>query len=154
MEQWDISGSRPPQQTLNKIMTSLVTHFTPTLPRFSTYFRVWSIQAGNELQQAFINRFTNIFFVVGKLLRLGMSLLFLFVLRKSVPTFANYTTDQMIVFFLTYQIIDVVTQVLFRGVYSFGDKVKTGEFDFLLTKPINALFQTLTGKPDVNDAIF
>lgn len=123
-------------------------------PRISTYWSVWRILAENELQRAFINRYTNLFFLVGKLLRFGMSLLFLLIIKRTIPYFAGYTSDQMIVFYLAYQFIDVTSQIMYRGVYNFGTKVKTGEFDFLLTKPINVLFQTLIGEPDLNDALF
>lgn len=122
--------------------------------RIKTYLKVWSIFGQNALQETFVNRGSNILFMLGKVIRLAMSLLFLFLIRENVTVFAGYTSDQMVVFFLTYQILDIVTQVVYRGVYIFGNLVRSGEFDFLLTKPINPLFRALTGKPDTNDLIF
>ncbi len=133
--------------------TILLTLLSP-FPRAQTYARVWLIIAVNEWQQTFINRYTNLLFMVGKFLRLGMSLVFLFIIKQTAATFAGYTTDQLVVFFLTYHCLDVVAQVLYRGVYLFSDHVRTGEFDYILTKPISALFQALVGKPDINDALF
>jgi ABC-2 type transport system permease protein len=124
------------------------------LRRLSVYWQVWKFTAFNALQQAFINRGSNVLFLFGKVIRLSMSLLFLWLIRENVHVFAGYTTDQMIVFFLTYQVVDIVSQVFFRGVYMFGEQVRTGEFDFLLAKPISPLFRSLTGLPDINDTIF
>lgn len=122
--------------------------------RLGTYFRVWKMLAITQLQQAFVNRWTNILFLLGKFIRMGMALLFLFIIKNTVQQFAGYTTDQIVIFYLTYQFIDVLGQVFYRGVYSFSDKVRSGEFDFTLTKPLSSLFQSLVGKPDANDAIF
>ncbi len=124
------------------------------LKRLKTHFKVWRILASNVLQQTFVNRWTNSLFFTGKVIRFAMSLLVLFLIRETIDTFAGYTTDEMIVFFLTYQFIDLMSQVFFRGVYMFSQQVRRGELDFLLAKPVNTLFQTLTGHPDFNDAVF
>lgn len=118
------------------------------------YSIVWKTLALTEFQQAFIHRGTNILFLIGKFMRLGMALTFLWVIKNTVTQFAGYTTDQMVVFYLTYQLVDVVGQTFFRGVYMFSEKVRSGEFDFTLLKPMSSLFQALVGKPDVNDALF
>ncbi|MBU0974523.1 ABC transporter permease [Patescibacteria group bacterium] len=122
--------------------------------RLKTYFNVWKIFGLNALQETLINRGSNILFMVGKILRFSFSLIFLYLIKTTVTSFAGYTSDQMIVFFLTYQFIDLTSQIFYRGVYVFSGKVRSGEFDFLLSKPINPLFRALTGKPDINDAIF
>lgn len=122
--------------------------------RIKTYTKVWSLFAKNALQETFINRASNFLFFLGKTIRVGMSLLFLYLIKQNIQTFAGYTSDQLVVFFLTYQIIDIIVQTMYRGVYIFSNLVRSGEFDFLLTKPINPLFRALTGKPDINDFIF
>ena len=124
------------------------------LKRLKTYWKVWTIFGKNALQETFVNRASNVLFMLGKFIRLGMSLLFLFLIRENVETFAGYSNDQMVVFFLTYQILDTITQIIYRGVYIFSNLVRSGEFDFILTKPINPLFRALTGKPDINDFVF
>jgi ABC-2 type transport system permease protein len=124
------------------------------LNRINTYYKVWKMFALNAWQETFINRGSNLLFMLGKIIRLGVSLLFLFLIRENIDNFAGYTTDQLVVFFLTYQFIDLLSQVFYRGVYIFSNLVRSGEFDFLLSKPINPLFRSLTGKPDINDAFF
>jgi len=122
--------------------------------RIKTYFKIWQHFGKNEWQVTFVNRASNLLFMIGKIIRLSMSLLFLMLIRENVEVFAGYTSDEMVVFFLTYQIIDILSQTLYRGVYIFSNLVRSGEFDFLLTKPINPLFRALTGKPDINDFLF
>jgi ABC-2 type transport system permease protein len=118
------------------------------------YIVVWKTLAFNALQEALINRGTNILFLFGKMLRTSFGLLFLYLIQENVSHFAHYTTDQMIVFYITYLLVDTLAQVFYRGVYLFSNEVRTGEFDFMLAKPINPLFRALTGKPDINDCIF
>lgn len=124
------------------------------IQRIKTYATVWTHFGKNALQETFVNRASNLLFMLGKVIRLAMSLLFLFLIRENVTMFGGYTSDQLVVFFLTYQLIDLLAQIAYRGVYVFSNLVRSGEFDFLLTKPINPLFRALTGKPDINDFIF
>lgn len=124
------------------------------MTRLKTYFSIWKIMGTNALQEAFVNRYSNLLFFAGKIIRVAMSLVFLFLIKDNINQFAGYTPDQVVIFFLTYQFIDTLAQIFYRGVYLFGPKVRSGEFDFFLLKPIKPLFQALTGKPDVNDAIF
>lgn len=108
----------------------------------------------NALQEAFVNRWSNLMFLLGKAIRFGMTLVFLLVLTNNVTQIGGYNSDEIIVFFITYHLVDLTTQVVFRGVYLFSNQVRTGEFDFLLLKPISPLFRTLTGRPDITDALF
>lgn len=122
--------------------------------RFLTYFKVWLLVASDAAQVVFINRLSSLFFLIGKALRLGISLLVLLLIRSTTHAFGPYTTDQMVVFFLTYVLIDTIAQIFFRGVYSFTNLIRSGELDLLLVKPISPLFLALAGSPDINDAIF
>lgn len=124
------------------------------MTRLKTYFNVWWLIAGNAWQIAFVNRVTNILFIIGKASRMAITLLFLFIIREHTTEFAGYSSDQLIVFFLSYNIVDIFAQIFFRGVYLFGNLIKSGEFDLLLSKPINPLFRALTQQPDINDLLF
>lgn len=124
------------------------------LTNLTRYWNFWQKVAQNSLQQAFVNRATNVLFLLGKLVRLFFSLLFLLAIKNNLQWFGSYTTDQLLIFFLTYQIIDVVAQAVFRGVYSFAYAIRNGEFDLTLLKPISPLFQALMGNPDINDVLF
>ena len=92
-------------------------------------------------------------FLVGKVLRFVFFFGFLYFLLLGNSTLAGYTSNQIIFFFLTFNLIDVITQFLFREVYSFRPMIINGDFDLVLVKPISALFRVLMGGADVVDLI-
>lgn len=124
------------------------------MKRIQTYWIVWSKIAQYGIAFTFINRGTITLLLAGKAVRFGMLLFFLLLIEKNIPNFAGYTTDQVLIFFLTYQFLDTVTQIFYRGVYRFSWQVRSGELDFYLSKPISPLFRILTGEPDILDMIF
>ncbi len=106
-----------------------------------------------SLQNSFAGRFGAIVFVIGKLIRFGMFFLLLAVLFNSTKALAGFTREQIFVVFLTYTLVDSISQLLFREVYRFRGRVVTGDFDLDLIKPLNSLFRPLLGGIDVLDAI-
>ncbi len=114
----------------------------------------WLRIANVALQEAFVSRWSNLLFLLGKAVRLSMSLAFLLIIRQNVTMIAGYTGDQLVAFFLVFQFLDTIVQVMYRGVYVFDSKIRNGEFDFYLAQPISPLFRSLLGKPDINDVIF
>jgi len=124
------------------------------LRRAGVYWTVWSTLAQYALAATFINRGTTLLFLLGKCIRFGMLLFFLSVIKTTVQTFSGYTPEQVVVFFLTYQFLDTLAQMFYRGVYVFSRKVSSGELDFYLSKPIQPLFRIMTGEPDFIDVIF
>lgn len=125
-----------------------------SLNRLRSYANIWWMSTSAAAQEAFINRWTNLFFLFGKTFRLVTSFLLLYLLKERSLTIGEYTSDQVFAFFITYNIVDVTGQMLYRGVYFFTNLLRTGEFDFYLAKPINPLFRALTGRPDFVDAVF
>lgn len=118
------------------------------------YLSIWLKLAVNALQETYNNRFTNILFFIGKILRFCLFLLLLFAIKNNIPTIGHYNSSDLLVFFLVFNWIDTLAQLLFRGVYTFSQQIKSGEFDFDLIRPIKPLFRALFGKPDINDAVF
>ena len=92
-------------------------------------------------------------FLTGKILRFVFFFLFLYFLIVGAGSLVGFNTNQIIFFFLTFNIIDVVCQFLFRQVYSFRTLIVNGDFDFILLKPINVLFRSLLGGADVMDLL-
>lgn len=105
----------------------------------------------NAFQIALASRFGAIFFLLGKALRTIFFLVFLLIIVNQTKVLAGYTTIQTVFFFLTFTIMDNITQLLFREVYRFRPMVVSGTFDLVLTKPINPLFRILAGGADVLD---
>ena len=123
------------------------------MSKVTRYIRIWMQFAANEIQQQFSTRFSAVLFFVGKAFRFCAFLAMLIILQKNTRTLAGYDFSQIIVFFFAFNFIDLLSQILFRGVYMFSAKVRTGEFDFYLAKPINVLFRALASQPDFNDVL-
>lgn len=117
------------------------------------YFIVWLRFAINGFQTQLTNRFALVIFLIGKILRFGVLTFFIVLLVGKTKALAGYSLDQTIFFFLTFNLIDILSQLIFREVYRFRQAVVLGTFDFYLVKPINALFRSLMGGPDLIDFI-
>lgn len=98
-------------------------------------------------------KFLILVFLTGKLVRFFFFIVFLFFLVKETESLAGYNVNQTIFFFLTFNVIDVVSQFFFREVYRFRGMVVSGSFDLVLTKPYNPLIRVLLGGADVIDLI-
>lgn len=121
--------------------------------RFKTYFYIWCKTSAFELQEALLHRGTSLIFMTGKIFRLLMMLLFLWLIQTKVKSMAGYNSQEILVFYLTYNLVDLLAQILYRGVYDFGPKVRDGAFDYYLAKPISPLFQALATKTDPIDTL-
>ena len=105
----------------------------------------------NSFIQVLINKFGATVFLTGKILRFGFFIAFIIFLLKGTQNLAGYNLTQTIFFFLTFNLVDVLSQSLFREVYRFRPLVISGGFDLVLTKPISPLFRSLMGGADVLD---
>ncbi len=90
-------------------------------------------------------------FVIGKLFRFGSFIVFLLVIFTKTAALSNYTVTQVLFFFITFNLVDTLSQLLFREVYSFRQMVVHGDFDLVLTKPMSPLFRVLVGGADPMD---
>lgn len=117
------------------------------------YFLVWLRFAINGFQSQLSNRFALIILLIGKMLRFTIFTVFIVILVNRTKVLAGYSLDQTIFFFLSFNLIDIISQLLFREVYRFRQAVVLGTFDFYLTRPINVLYRALLGGPDLLDFI-
>lgn len=115
------------------------------------YLKVWWLFAVNSFQTQLMIRWALALFFIGKILRFSIFTFFIVILVKNTNALAGYSLDQTILFFLSFNLVDDLSQLLFREVYRFRPAVITGTFDFYLIKPINALFRSLTSGPDFLD---
>jgi len=115
------------------------------------YFKIWWRLTNLTTQIALQSRFGAIIFFIGKFLRFGVFLFFIFLIQSKTQAIAGYDLWQIIFFFATFNIIDVLAQLFLREVYRFRSHVVKGTFDFILTKPISPLFRSLFGGTDVLD---
>lgn len=118
---------------------------------FKKYFKIWLVLTLASFSISLISRFGAIFFFSGKLMRFFFFLLFLFLLVGKTKAVSSYTFWQVIFFYLTFNLVDVITQLFLREVYRLRSLVVSGNFDLVLTKPMNPLFRVLAGGADILD---
>lgn len=115
--------------------------------------KIWLMYTTNSFQQVLNNRFLVSIFLSGKLLRIGLFLVFLTFLFKGTRGIGGYSRDQIIFFYLSFNLVDTLAQLFFREVYRFRSLIISGGLDFVLVKPMNSLVRVLLGGADALDFI-
>lgn len=123
------------------------------MKRLTYYIKIWLKMSENSFVMMLSQKVGAAIFLTGKILRFIFFLGFLYFILKGVQSLAGYSTHQAIFFFLTFNVVDVFSQFLFREVYRFRPLVVSGDFDLILLKPMNALFRVLLGGADAFDLI-
>lgn len=114
-------------------------------------FRIWLKYTFNSFQQVLINRYLVVIFMTGKIARIGLFVLFLNFLFQGTAGIGGYNREQIIFFYLSFNLVDTLAQLFFREVYRFRPLVVSGNLDFVLLKPLNPLIRVLLGGGDVMD---
>ncbi len=117
------------------------------------YLKVWLLMSKNSLQIVMVSKMLFFVFLLGKILRFGLFLGFLYFLFSGTQSIAGFDRTQIIFFYLSFNLIDILAQFLFREVYRFRPLLISGEFDLILLKPINALLRVLLGGIDLIDLV-
>lgn len=118
------------------------------------YFKVWKQLSYLAISSYLSSRIDSSTYLLGKLIRFGFFLLLILSIFNHVDYLAGYTKYETLLFFLTFNLMDVLTQAFFRGIYFFRNDIRLGTFDFILLKPINTLFYSLTKLMDILDMFF
>lgn len=107
------------------------------------YLKIWWQLAliNFESQYGSGSKLNTALLILGKLIRLGFVLLFLIFLLDHSKTIAGYSLFQTLLFFMTFNLIDIVVQFFFRGIYVTRSLVQQGYLDGILIKPIDPLFR-------------
>lgn len=117
------------------------------------YFRVWVLSASMSLQAQLSYRLGSFGFLLGKTIRLLFFFAFVAAVFRHVETVAGYTLVETALFFLTFNLVDMTAQVLFRGVYGARRVVTEGDFDFYLIQPFSPLFRLVCSTVDFLDVV-
>ncbi|MBI2337806.1 ABC-2 family transporter protein [Candidatus Daviesbacteria bacterium] len=115
------------------------------------YLKVWWLYTINSFQVQLNVRWAFVLFIFAKILRFAAFIFFLVVLVKSTKVLAGYNLDQVILFFLSFNLLDILSQLIFREVYRFRAVILSGNFDYYLMKPLNPLFRSLFTGADLFD---
>lgn len=115
------------------------------------YLRLWWFYTIASFQIQFNIRWALLLFITAKILRFATFTFFLVVLVSSTKVLAGYNLNQTILFFLSFNLIDIIAQLLLREVYRFRGAIVTGNFDYYLVKPQSPLFRSLFAGADILD---
>lgn len=115
------------------------------------YVKIWLKTTFLSAQTLLVTRGASLMYIAGKFIRFGFFLILLFVVLGKTKTLAGYNIQQMVTFFLIFNLLDITGQLFFRGIYWFRNEVVSGKFDLTLVKPISTLFQVLTTRTDLLD---
>ena len=115
------------------------------------YWIIWLRTSLASVQGMLTHRGGAGLFLTGKWLRVGLFIWFLQLLHQRLAKLDSYSFEQLLTFFLVFNLVDLVPQIFFRGIYWFRNQVVSGEFDFVLLAPMNGLWRIMTQSTDILD---
>lgn len=116
-------------------------------------FRILYLQSRLKIKIYLYTPTATVFFMSGKILRFAMFFFFVYFLVSKTRALQGYTLNQAIVFYLTFNFIDSLSQTLFREVYRFRQLVVSGELNGVLVKPYHPFMRILLGGFDFLDGL-
>ncbi len=119
---------------------------------FTRHARLWTRTASMSLQAQLTYRLGSAGFLLGKIVRFVFFFAFVAAVFRRTDRVAGYTLEQTALFFLTFNVVDMVAQVFFRGVYNARRVVNEGDFDFYLIQPVSPLLRMVCSSVDALDA--
>ncbi|MBI2119962.1 MAG: ABC-2 family transporter protein, partial [Elusimicrobia bacterium] len=115
------------------------------------YLVVWWKLAQMAFLMQFANRWSSLGWLGGKIVRFVFFLVFITAIFKHISTVAGYNLQEVALFFLTFNVVDIIAQLFFRGLYMVGRDIREGDMDFYLIQPINPLFRISSNLIDFLD---
>lgn len=110
---------------------------TLTLPR---PLRIWRKATALNFALFAVGRLDFLTFIPAKILRMGFFFLFAVSVFAPGTRVAGYTSQEALFFFAFMNLIDILLQLFYRGLTDHPRLVKSGDFDFVLTKPVDPLW--------------
>ena len=117
------------------------------------YFRIWCRLAVMSFEVQTSHYLSSAGYLLGKFVRLGFFLVFLVAIFRHTRALAGYTLPEAALFFLTFNIVDILAQLLFRGVYGIRGLIREGDYDYFLIQPVNVLYRVAFNTVDFLDLI-
>jgi ABC-2 type transport system permease protein len=115
--------------------------------------RLWLLTASLSMQAQLTYRLGSFGFLLGKAIRLVFFFAFVAAVFAHVQNVAGYTLLQTALFFLTFNVVDMTSQIFFRGVYNARRIVNEGDFDFYLIQPVSPLLRMVCSSVDALDIV-
>lgn len=117
------------------------------------YLRVYSRLAVMSLEVQMSHPISSTGYLLGKFVRLAFFLVFLSAIFKHTEALAGYTLEEAALFFLTFNLIDILAQLFFRGIYGIRGLIRDGEFDYFLIQPLSVLYRVCFNTVDFLDVV-
>ncbi len=117
----------------------------------SKHFRIWLRMGAMSLSAQLSYGLGSVGFLLGKLIRLLFFFAFMVAIFRHAPSVAGYGLEETLLFFLTYNLVDIVTQIFFRGIYGARRAVQEGDLDYYLIQPCSPLLRMAASTVDFLD---
>lgn len=116
------------------------------------YLRIWFHLAKVRFRELYLeSRLNSAFLVTGKLVRFSLFLIFIIALLTKTDNLAGFGLYETLLFFMTFNLIDITSQFLLRGTYNVWGLLNWGMLDLMLTQPVNTLFRIFSDLLDLLD---
>lgn len=115
--------------------------------------KVWLMFFSRAAQSQLLTNWAGVLFLLGKIVRFLLLFIFLFTILGKSNFLLTYTKEQVIGFYLIFNLVDITAQFFFRGVYQFRPLVVQGNYDLDLLKPLPSFFRPIFGWTDILDLI-
>lgn len=117
------------------------------------YVRIYARLALNSFASQATTPLSSFGYLLGKMSRVAYFLIFLFAIFKHTDALAGYRLEEAALFFLTFNVVDMVAQLFFRGIYGIRAIVRDGDLDFFLIQPLNVLYRVAFNTVDFLDLV-
>ncbi len=118
-----------------------------TIKKYSKIFKMlFKANLMSELQ--YKANFVTAFILIN--LWLIINIIFIKSIYSYFPSIGNWTEDQALFFIATFNVVDSLFFLMFfRGILGIQNDVKSGQYDFVIVKPIDGIFLTCFKKFDI-----
>jgi ABC-2 type transport system permease protein len=123
----------------------------PKVHKLKKYVRIWWRLAIMSLKTQIVNPISSTGYLFGKLFRLAFFIVFLVAIFHHTDNLSGYTLPQAALFFLTFNMVDILAQLFFRGIYGIRGIVRDGDFDYFLIQPTNLIWRVCFNTVDFLD---
>jgi ABC-2 type transport system permease protein len=115
------------------------------------YLRLWWRLAVMSFLVQADSPVSSMSYFLGKLARLGFFFIFLIAIFRHTNSVAGYSFNETALFFLTFNLVDVLGQLLFRGIYGIRSLIREGQYDYYLIQPTSTLYRVAFSTVDFLD---
>lgn len=115
--------------------------------------QIFWLFARNSMRTMTQGRIGVIIFTIGKIVRFAFLFFLLYFIFSKTRILKGYTLQQAALFYMIFNLVDTISQTLFREVYRFRSLVVGGSFDTILLKPYHPFLRVLLGGVDILDIV-